>query len=107
MRRYALSIPELAIISGTRAALGAGLGMLLGDRLGEPRRRAAGWSLFLMGAVTTVPILVQLFRSRPVTAVSRSRSAGRRLRRRSRRLMGTNHGNHSHRRVSALSHARH
>ncbi|HKQ49638.1 MAG TPA: hypothetical protein VJZ71_16315 [Phycisphaerae bacterium] len=111
MRRYPLSIPELAIISGTRAALGAGLGLLLGDRIVADKRRAAGWSLFLVGAASTVPILVQLFRSRPLIAGSSSRNVGRRTRRvgrRSRRLAGAHHGNHALRkRMGALNHARH
>ena len=111
MRRYPLSIPELALISGTRAALGAGLGLLLGDRIVAGKRRAAGWSLLLVGAASTVPILIQLFRSRPLIVSSRSRNAGRRIQhgaRRARRLAGTNHGNHAlRRRIGAMSHGRH
>ena len=61
MDRTPLSIPEIAIIAGTRAALGAGLGLLLADRLGDDQRRAVGWTLFGIGAITTIPIAVQLF----------------------------------------------
>ena len=60
MRRFNLSIPELALISGTRAALGAGLGLLLGGRLATSRRLAAGWSLLGVGLLTTIPIVAQL-----------------------------------------------
>ena len=45
MRRTPLSIPEIAIIGGTRAALGAGVALLLGDRLNHDERRAVGWTL--------------------------------------------------------------
>jgi hypothetical protein len=62
MNRTPLSIPELAIIAGTRAALGAGVGLLLADRLNDDQRRAVGWTLFGVGVLTTVPIALQLFR---------------------------------------------
>jgi hypothetical protein len=63
MNRVPLSIPELALISGTRAALGAGVGLLLADRLSDDQRRAVGWALVGVGVVTTIPIAVQLFGS--------------------------------------------
>jgi hypothetical protein len=64
MQRTPLSIPEIAIIGGTRAMLGAGVGMLIADRLNRDQRRAVGWTLFAIGALTTIPIAVQLFKSR-------------------------------------------
>jgi hypothetical protein len=60
MNRIPLSFPELGIISGTRAMLGAGVGLLLADRLNDDQRRAVGWTLVAVGAITTVPILLQL-----------------------------------------------
>ena len=63
MNRTPLSFPELAIISGTRAALGAGLGLLLGGRLSAEARKAAGWALFGVGVISTIPIAIQLFRT--------------------------------------------
>lgn len=60
MKRTPLSIPEIALIGGTRGALGAGIGLLLADRLNDDQRRAVGWTLFTIGAITTVPILIQL-----------------------------------------------
>jgi hypothetical protein len=64
MGRKSLSIPEVAIIAGTRAALGAGLGLLLGDYLSKEQRRAVGWSLFGVGVVSTIPIAMQLLSSK-------------------------------------------
>jgi hypothetical protein len=64
MERKSLSIPEVAIIAGTRAALGAGLGLLLGDYLSREQRRAVGWTLFGVGVVTTIPIAAQLLKSK-------------------------------------------
>ena len=63
MKRRALSIPEIGLIAGTRAALGAGIGLLLGGRLKDSQRRAVGWTLLAVGALTTIPIMAQLFAS--------------------------------------------
>lgn len=60
MERTALSIPELALIAGTRAALGAGIGLLAADRLSDERRKGAGWTLVWVGALSTLPIVLQL-----------------------------------------------
>lgn len=63
MKRTPLSIPEIGIIAATRAALGAGVGLLLADCLNEDQRKAVGWTLVGVGAVSTVPILVQVLNS--------------------------------------------
>jgi hypothetical protein len=64
MKETRLTMPELALIAGTRAALGAGVALLLGDLLPQERRKAVGWTLFLVGAVTTVPLLVEVLGKR-------------------------------------------
>jgi len=56
MKKTRLTLPELALIAGTRVMLGGGLGLLLADRLGNDRRKAVGRLLFLTGAVTTLPL---------------------------------------------------
>ena len=68
MKRTPLSVPEIALIGGTRAALGAGLALLLGDRLNRDQRQAIGWALFGVGVVTTVPILIQVLKSQSVVS---------------------------------------
>jgi hypothetical protein len=60
MRETRISIPELGLVAGTRAALGAGLGLLLADRLTMEQRRAVGWTLLLVGAVTTIPLAFEV-----------------------------------------------
>src|SRR5438046_2881986 len=60
MRETRITLPELALIAGTRAALGAGLGMLLADRLPEGQRKAVGWTLVLIGALSTVPLAFEV-----------------------------------------------
>ena len=56
MKEAKLTLPELALIAGTRGALGAGIALLLADRMSKEERRAVGWTLFLVGAVTTIPL---------------------------------------------------
>jgi hypothetical protein len=60
MRKTELTMPELALIAGTRALLGAGLGLLLADKLNEDQRKAAGWTMFLIGAATTIPLAINV-----------------------------------------------
>jgi len=61
MKRVTLTLPELVLIVGTRAAAGAGLALLLGERLQPEQRRAVGWTLLSVGIATTVPLLAQVF----------------------------------------------
>jgi hypothetical protein len=57
--------PRLLIfVVGTRAALGLGAGLLLADRIPRARRRAIGLTLVAIGAATTVPAAIGVFRSR-------------------------------------------
>ncbi len=56
MRARTVSVPLLAMIAGTRAAGGAGLGLLLADRLDRDRRRAVGWTLLAVGVISTLPL---------------------------------------------------
>jgi len=62
-KRVPLSVPEIAIVAGTRAAFGAGVALLLGGLLKAEQRKAVGWTLVAVGAITTVPILIQILRS--------------------------------------------
>ena len=64
MRGTRVTFPELALIAGTRALLGAGLGLLLADRLPETQRKAVGWTLLLVGAVTTIPLALEVLGDR-------------------------------------------
>ena len=64
MKETRLTMPELALIAGTRAALGAGVALLLGDLLPKEKRKAVGWTLFLVGVITTVPLLVEVLGKR-------------------------------------------
>jgi hypothetical protein len=71
MRETRISLPELSLVAGTRAMLGAGLGLLLADRLAPEQRRAIGWTLFIIGAASTIPLAFEVLGGRrrsPITA---------------------------------------
>ena len=55
MKERKLTLPEIGLIASTRGMLGAGIGLLLADKLPDDQRRAVGWTLLLVGVVTTVP----------------------------------------------------
>jgi len=55
VKTMTLSLPTFAFVVGTRAALGAGIGLLLSTRLPVERRRAIGAALVAVGAATTIP----------------------------------------------------
>jgi hypothetical protein len=59
-----VTLPELGLIAGTRVALGIGVGLLLAGRLNDSARRAAGLSLLLFGALTTVPLALEVLGKR-------------------------------------------
>jgi len=62
-----LSIPEIALIAATRGALGFGVGLLLADKFKQERRKTLGWSLFLSGLASTIPIAMHIFHKKEVT----------------------------------------
>jgi hypothetical protein len=75
MHRTPLSLPEIGLIAGTRVALGAGAALLLSLGCSVEQRRAIGWTLFSVGAITTVPIVAQLISSRKEATESHGRGA--------------------------------
>ena len=56
-----VTVPELALIAATRGIIGLGAGLLLGDKLKPERRKVLGWSLFLSGLASTIPIAIHVF----------------------------------------------
>ncbi|HLN81787.1 MAG TPA: hypothetical protein VK392_11405 [Thermoanaerobaculia bacterium] len=61
MKRFNLPAPAFFFIVATRALLGAGVGLLVSDKLGRKQRKAVGTTLVAIGALTTIPALVVLF----------------------------------------------
>lgn len=59
-----LPLPELALLAGTRGLLGAGLGLLLAERVHTDQRGAIGWTLIAIWIVTTIPSALMVFNRR-------------------------------------------
>ena len=55
---------ELALVAATRGMAGAGAALLVADRLGAEKRRTLGWTLFLIGVLSTIPLALQVFGKR-------------------------------------------
>lgn len=64
LKKAALSLPEIGLIAGTRVLLGAGVGLLLSDRFNLNQRRSIGWTLLLIGAISTLPLAANVFSKR-------------------------------------------
>ncbi len=64
MIKTEITLPELGLIAATRALLGAGVGILLADKLSDEQRKAVGWTLTAVGALTTIPLILGVFAKR-------------------------------------------
>jgi len=66
LRQTTITLPELFLIAGTRALLGVGVGLLVAERMSEEQRKAVGWTLLGVGAVTTIPLAFEVLGGRQV-----------------------------------------
>lgn len=64
MKTSELTLPEIALIAGTRGMIGAGIALLLSDRLDRGQRKVVGWTLFVIGAVSTIPLAIDVLSKR-------------------------------------------
>ena len=64
MKEARLTLPEVMLIGGTRGMLGAGVALLLSHKLNDDQRRAIGWTLFLVGAISTIPLAINVLSKR-------------------------------------------
>jgi hypothetical protein len=62
MRQATLPIPEVGIIAATRGIGGAGIGLLIAKKLSDRKRKAIGISLLLVGALSTIPLAIDVIR---------------------------------------------
>lgn len=60
MKTYKVTIPEIGIVAATRGMLGAGIGLVASNYMHPDTRRAVGWTLLAVGALTTIPIVMAL-----------------------------------------------
>ncbi len=64
MKKAELTLPEIALIAGTRGMVGAGAALLLADRLSRDQRKAVGWTLLTIGVVSTIPLAIEVLGKR-------------------------------------------
>jgi hypothetical protein len=64
MIKAELTLPEIGLIAGTRGLLGAGIALLVADRLEREQRKAVGWTLVGVGVLTTIPLAIDVFSKR-------------------------------------------
>lgn len=60
MREIDIPIPEIGLIAMTRGALGIGIGLLIADQMTCQQRKAAGLALVAFGALTTIPLAIDI-----------------------------------------------
>jgi hypothetical protein len=60
MRTLKLTPPRLAFVIGTRAALAAGIGLLVSAKLSSKIRGKLGFGLAALGVLTTIPAVRML-----------------------------------------------
>jgi hypothetical protein len=60
MKQATLPVPEIGLIAATRGLGGAGVALLLADRLSEKKRKAIGWPLLAVGVISTVPLVMDV-----------------------------------------------
>jgi len=64
VKTYNVTVPEIGIVAATRGMAGAGIGLLVASHLRPDTRRAVGWTLLAIGALTTIPIVMALLGKR-------------------------------------------
>jgi hypothetical protein len=63
-----VTVPEIALIAVTRGAIGFGAGLLLAEKFERHHRKVVGWTLFLSGLASTVPIALLVFGKKEASA---------------------------------------
>jgi hypothetical protein len=72
MQERTLTLPLLFLVAGTRVALGVGLGLLLAGRMSRDARQGAGWGLLAVGALSTVPLALEILGKPQITGPASS-----------------------------------
>jgi hypothetical protein len=62
MKLMQIPLPEVALLSITRVAVGAGLGLLLGPMFDRALGRKLGAVLLGAGALVTIPLVIDVIR---------------------------------------------
>jgi hypothetical protein len=68
VKRVELPVPEIGILAVTRAMLGAGVGLMVAEKLSERQRKVMGRTLFLIGVLSTIPLVKDIARRMHTTS---------------------------------------
>jgi hypothetical protein len=69
MKTYPVTLLEIGLLTGTRATAGAGLALVIANKLSEEQRKAAGWALFGVGCALYFALVANvLLRNKGVQA---------------------------------------
>jgi Na+-driven multidrug efflux pump len=60
-KELSLSFPLLGLVAATRAAVGAGVGLLVANALSRKQRKSIGIPLLIGGLLSTIPIALTIF----------------------------------------------
>jgi hypothetical protein len=60
MQSRTLTLPELALLAGTRVAFGIGIGLMIAEKIPRDARKGAACALLLVGALSTIPLAVAI-----------------------------------------------
>ena len=63
-----VTLPEMILWTGTRVALGAGIGMLISRRLDKDAMKAAGLALTVVAGFTTIPLAISIMGKKKLAA---------------------------------------
>ena len=77
MKRLDLSFPQFGFIVATRAALGAGVGLLVAQHISRRRQKAVGATLLAIGAIATIPAAFTIRGARRPSSPRPGRAAGK------------------------------
>jgi hypothetical protein len=62
-----ITLPDLILWTGTRVALGVGVGLLISRGLTKDAMKAAGLALTVVGGLTTIPLAIAIMGKRSAT----------------------------------------
>ena len=62
-----ITLTDLILWTGTRVALGAGIGMLISKGLSKDAMKAAGLALTVVGGFTTIPLAIAIISKKSLT----------------------------------------
>jgi hypothetical protein len=65
MKRFEVTVPEVALVALTRGMGGIGIGLLAAGTMRARTRRIAGMALLAVGVLSTIPLVLQIFAKRP------------------------------------------